>query len=219
MAKQFWLERLARYYRSKGLASTVKQIGQKIKDSVCRKPYYLYAVDLADRADCENELSSSIEVVAYQKEADVPSEIVQPFFERLGEKAMRHYMNVRFGKGAWLWVVCMDRQAAGYLWSIRGGTVEPHYFPLTANDVNLFDDMILEPYRGRGLNAMLINLVLSELKKQSVVRVFIDTQTTNRAEIRSLAKTDFKVFVCARKHRWGRHIMTLWRPYSGEISD
>ena len=210
MTKRFWFTRFTRYYNSKGLSTTIRRIVQKFAESLFEKPYILFYADLAGINDAEHSLPKNFNVTSYQNERDVPQKDLEAFFDYLGEKMMRYYLKTRLHRGASLWVVKVDGTPAGYLWSIRGDTIQPHYFPLTENDVNLFDDLIFEKFRGRGINPLFVNEVLCRLKHQSLTRAFIDTNVTNCPEIHSLAKTGFKQFATARKFRLGKRNFTTW---------
>ena len=90
-----------------------------------------------------------------------------------------------------LWLVKVSGVLAGYIWTIRGATINPDVRTLTHDEVSFFDNMIFENFRGRGINPILINYVLSEMQKQKCVRAFIGTKVTNVSEIKSLEKNGF----------------------------
>ena len=130
----------------------------------------------------------------------------------LYKEIFQDQLKVRFSKGAFIWLVKQDSSLAGFVWSIVQTTVEPYFFPLTKKDVHIFDNVIFPEYRGRGINTILINHVLFELKRMGFVRAFIETHTWNTSEIKSLIKTHFYRLAEARKfHFWGWCLSTWSR--------
>lgn len=127
-----------------------------------------------------------------------------------GERIIRYELKNRFGKGAYLWLMKVDRKAVGMVWTIRQKTLKPYYWPLTPNDVHLFDNEVFRDYRGQGINPFLINYVVFELKQKGFVRAFIETNEINKPEIRSLSKTFFAELGRAKRlHLPGQNI-TIW---------
>jgi ribosomal protein S18 acetylase RimI-like enzyme len=210
MNKRFVLTRLIRYYRRNGVTSTTWKVLKKIRKSLFTKPEILYFVDLVTRQRKGNTIPDNFTIQCFRGEEEISSEDLNTLFEHLGEKIVRCDVKDRFGKGALLWLVKVDSTLAGYIWSISGRTIQPHYFPLTDKDVSLFDNYIFEECRGRSINPQLINYVLDELQRDGLIRVFIETNKTNSSEIHSLAKTDFKIFGVARKYHAGKRRFMIW---------
>jgi GNAT superfamily N-acetyltransferase len=210
MRKRLQFIRFKHYYRRKGLINTIRRIFQKIKDLSCRKPEILFFVDLAklENEECTN--SNNFRVECFKSEDEIIREDLIVLFENIDEEIMRYFMEERFGQGALLWLVKVDGTPAGYVWSIEGRTIRPHYFPLTADDVHLFDNLIFDKFRGRSINSLLINYVLTELKRDGLVRAFIETNITNTSEIRSLSKARFQKFCLARKRHVGERNFVIW---------
>jgi len=87
-------------------------------------------------------------------------------------KLAHQSMKERFGLGASLWLIKSRDKLAGYGWTLRGGTVEPHYFPLGQDDVHLFDFHVFPHYRGQGMNPFLVIHILRSLAAEGrVVRL------------------------------------------------
>jgi GNAT superfamily N-acetyltransferase len=103
----------------------------------------------------------------------------------------RRQMAERFRKGASLWVIKHDGRLAGYGWTLKGNTIEPHYFRLAQNDVHFFDFQVFPEYRGRGMNPILVTHILSEVAAECGGRAFIEAAEWNHAQLASLRKTSF----------------------------
>lgn len=208
MSKRFLFIRFIRYYRRKGVINTAHRLLQKIMESFLQKPDFIYFVDLSR---IKNDiLPANFGVECARSKAEVSMQDLKMLFEHIGEKILIHRMEERFGKGALLWLVKVNGTLAGHIWSIQGRTIQPHYLPLTDNDIHLFDNFIFEELRGRSVNPALVNYVLAKLKEKNMVRVFIETNVANKPEIRSLTKTGFEKFGLARKYyAWG-HCFVIW---------
>ncbi|MGD1025642.1 MAG: GNAT family N-acetyltransferase [Candidatus Sulfotelmatobacter sp.] len=102
----------------------------------------------------------------------------------------------RFAHGASLWMIKSEGKLAGYGWSLRGRTIERHYYRLGPDDVHLFDFYVFPQYRGRGLNPLLVTEILRNLAIERMDRAFIEAAEWNQAQLASLRKTPF--------HRLGR---------------
>ena len=117
----------------------------------------------------------------------------------------RRRLSERFARGASLWLFEIDNDLAAYGWTLRGDTIEPHFFPLGSNDVHLFDFFVFPEYRGRRLNPALVNDILSELAIESRYqgRAFIDAADWNTPQLHSLKRMSFHQLGCARKYELG----------------
>jgi hypothetical protein len=138
------------------------------------------------------------------------------FQERKELDRLRHpainksQLTERFSAGAKLWIAKLDGAIVGFVWTMKGSTLRPYFFPMLEEDAHLFDNEIGTFHRGRGINPVFINHVLYELKNQGICRVFMETKVWNWSEIRSLQKTRLKRFCVATKYNLGRRSWTLW---------
>jgi len=98
-----------------------------------------------------------------------------------------------------MWLIDIEGKLAGYGCTLRGCTVEPHYFRLGPDDVHLFDFQVFPQYRGRGLNPLLVNYILRSVAFECRGRAFIEAAEWNRAQLASLRRTPFRRFGAARK--------------------
>jgi GNAT superfamily N-acetyltransferase len=101
--------------------------------------------------------------------------------------------------GASLWLIKLEDNLAGYGWTLRGSSVEPHYFCLGPDDAHLFDFHVFPQYRGRGVNPFLVNSILRSLAAECGGRAFIEAAEWNRAQLASLSRTPFHRLGRARK--------------------
>lgn len=121
-------------------------------------------------------------------------------------------MRERFARGAVLWLIKSGESVAGYGWTLRGGSIEPYYFPLGADDVHLFDFYVLPEFRGRGINPHLVGSILNELVTTCDGRAFIEAAEWNTNQLLSLRKTPFRCLGRVRTLRVFRRVLIHWKP-------
>jgi ribosomal protein S18 acetylase RimI-like enzyme len=123
----------------------------------------------------------------------------QQITELWNPRLCRRNFSERFQEGASLWLIRSEGRLAGYGWTMTGRTIAPHYHPLGANDVHLFDFLVFPEFRGRNINPSLVRHILNELTAEGSSRAFIEVREWNRPQMISLAKTPFRCLGVARK--------------------
>jgi GNAT superfamily N-acetyltransferase len=116
----------------------------------------------------------------------------------------------RFAANAELWLLRWNGTIAAYGWTLKGKTVEPHYFPVQPDDVHLFDFFVFPEFRGRNLNPSLVSQILVETGREGCRRALIEAAAWNTAQHSSLAKTPFKKLGVARKFSLGKSTYVTW---------
>jgi len=191
-------DRLAEYYRRHGLRSTVKRARLAAR-RISANRMVLFYCDVSTLGRSKEGLPGGLEVERKTSANQLSPSDLNDFLNVWNPGLARRQMDERFRLGSSLWLAKRDGALAGYGWSLRGGTVEPHYFPLGQNDVHLFDFTVFERYRGRGINPLLVTSILHRLAADGADRAFIEAAEWNRAQLSSLGKTPFRRLGCARK--------------------
>ncbi len=107
-------------------------------------------------------------------------------------------MQKRFGQGASIWILRERSSLVGFTWSLCGRSVKPHFLPMMEKDVLLFDNEILQPFRAKGLNTILLIHISRCLSHSGHQRIYACTGVWNMPEKRSLAKAGFLEIGVAR---------------------
>lgn len=107
----------------------------------------------------------------------------------------------RFRRKAELWYARRDSNIVAFVWAMYGDTPKPYFFQLNDDDVYLFDNEVLEEHRGQGINAIFLDGILYALKEKGYKRAFIDTETWNISQMKSLGKTKFRIYAHGQKIR------------------
>lgn len=200
------------YYRRKGLLETLRHIPVKLRWTIFRKRDILYVCDLPrlDHQDFSLPEDTTVEKkVSFQQ---LKNDEMKALCEDQDEAIFAEQLKGRFNKGSVVWIIKYQGQTAGMFWTITGTTIEPHYVCITESDAHLYNGKILNEYRGRKLFSILTNYILAELKKEGLLRAYVETNLANTSAVRAFEKIHVKKMATARKFRvFGRNI-TIWNP-------
>lgn len=119
-------------------------------------------------------------------------------------------LTARFAAGSELWLARWEGRLAAYGWTIQGGTIEPHFFPIQAEEVHFFDFFVAPGMRGRGINVALMLEVMARLGEQGVRRMHVECAAWNAAQLRSLDKCALQRNGAARMVRVFGHSLVIW---------
>lgn len=193
------ISRLSVYRRRHGLHATARRAAMAVKRALSSKGAILFYCDLAEETWPSIDFPSSIKVEQKASCTELCSEDLQAMTSFWNPDLSLRNINERFAKGALLWLIRSDAKLAGYGWTLRGSTIEPHCFPLSQCDVHFFDFHVFASYRGRGINPFLVIHILCSLAAEGRGRAFIEAADWNVAQLSSLEKTPFQRLGCARK--------------------
>ena len=200
MGKYKIASRFIEYYRRHGVLETCARIWLAMERAVWRGGLILFysASDEIPEAEGNNQ-TIPLEIEQIHREEDIPDLALKRILQHWNERLMKRHIKERFEKGARLWLAKVEKDYAGFGWSIVGTSIEPYFFPLSNSDAHLFNFHIFPEYRGNGINPLLVNHMLLVLKNEKINRALIETNTWNKAQIRSLEKTYFHKLGRARK--------------------
>jgi len=202
--------RLKTYYARHGFWQTVYRLGLSAKRALCSSRMILFCCDLSTQASATAHLPSTLMVERCKNQTDLSLRDLQAISSFWNPKLARRNIEDRFGLGATIWLIKVEDELAGYGWTLRGRTVEPHYFRLEPDDVHLFDFHVFPPYRGQGVNPSLVSYMLCCLAAECQGRAFIEAAEWNQAQLASLRRTPFHRLGSARKLTLLRHTLVCW---------
>jgi GNAT superfamily N-acetyltransferase len=205
-----FIERFLDYRKRHGFGATLRRIGLSLQRAGTGHWFVLYSCDPGsfrrEKADDLNggkvERRNAPGALSAQEMAEIGSNWKSTLDKRR--------LTERFEQGASLWLFKVEGKIAGYGWTMVGRTVEPHYFPLGANDVHLFDFFVFPEFRGRRINPMLVNCILNQAALEKNARAFIEAAVWNRPQLASLGRTPFKPIGQAWKCRVFGRTLVVW---------
>ncbi len=193
--------RLVNYYKRHGFRATLNRTLLFLRRLFSFPRMVLFYYDLTScglTAITENR-SDGLKVERKICADEIDSRDLQQILNFWNPELSRCDLSKRFQKGASLWLIRSNGELAGYGWTLTGGTIERHYFPLGSNDVHLFDFLVFPEYRGRRINPVLVIHILDQMANEGRTRAYIEAAEWNRAQLASLSKTGFRLLGIARK--------------------
>jgi hypothetical protein len=206
------IARLGVYLTRHGLLATFRRSGLAVRRALSSNRCVVFCCDLPLEKSWRVKLPNALNVELKKNDTELDPRDLRKITEFWNPKLSLRNMRERFGHGAWLWIVKSEGQVAAWGWSLRGRTIEPHYFRLGPNDVHLFDFLVFPEFRGRAINPMLVNHILCSLDTTRTGRVFIEAAEWNREQLASLKKTPFCRLGCARKITVLHRTIVWWAP-------
>jgi len=198
------------YFRRNGLRATARRLSLAARRALFSSRMILFYCDLSTLSSPTADLPGSLKVEQHTKQTDVSPQDMQEITSFWNPEQARRNLKERFELGASLWLIKFEGNLAGYGWTLQGRTVEPHYFPLTADDVQFLDFHVFPKYRGRALDWFLMTHILHRLTAEGRARAYGEAAEWNQASLSSFAMTPFRRLGCARKFTILRHTLVYW---------
>ena len=189
MAISSSISRLSSYFRRHGFGATVRRAAVAGRRALFSNRMVLLYCDLAGHSSPAADLPNSLTVERHRTQRDVSRSDLEKISTFWNQRLSERNIERRFELGASLWLIKSEGDLAGYGWTLRGRTVEPHYLPLGPEDVHLFDFQVFPQYRGRGFNPLLVSHILRNLVLESQGRAFIEAAEWNQPQLASLRNT------------------------------
>jgi hypothetical protein len=193
------ISRFAVYCKRNGLRATLSRVGLAARRSLFSSRSVLFYCDLSTLRSPAAEMPSSLRVERRTDQTDLNPRELQEITSFWNPDLARRNLEERFELGASLWLIKCEDHLAGYGWTLQGRTVEPHYFPLAADDVQFLDFHVFPKYRGRAMDWFLMTHILQRLAAEGRARAFGEAAEWNQASLSSFAMTPFRRLGCARK--------------------
>jgi len=172
----------------------------------------MFYLDCSDVSSNECQSDNNFKVERYEKIEDIPQKYLDRFYHlKGGKKIIQPFLEKFFEWEAVLWLALLNDEVVGYHWSINEGFEGFYDLPMTGKDSVLVASEVFPDYRGRGINPRMINHIALELKKEGITRLFIGSKIWNRAQLRSISKTNFHKLGTARTLRIFGRFITVWQ--------
>jgi hypothetical protein len=204
------ISRLAVYCKRNGLGATLRRVDLAAKRTLFSSRMVLFYCDLPLLSSPTPELPSLLKVERYTNQTDLSPQDLQEITSFWNPAEARRNLKERFELGASLWLIKVDDKLAGYGWTLQGRTVEPHYFPLAADDVQFLDFHVFPKYRGRAMDWFLMTHILHRLAAEGRARAYGEAAEWNKASLASFGMTPFRRLGWARKFTILRRTLVYW---------
>lgn len=193
------LSRLNSYYARHGFVGTIRRAALGATRALFSGRSVLFYCDLVTQVAPPADLPSFLKVERKRSSTELGPEDLQGMTSVWHPKLAERNMKERFDLGASLWLIKSHDKLAGYGWTLQGGTVEPHYFPLGPDDVQFLDFHVFPKHRGRAIDWFLVTQILHTLAGEGLARAFGEAGEWNRVSISSFKMTPFRRLGVAKK--------------------
>lgn len=204
------ISRFAEYYKRSGLWATLRRARLELRRSLFSSRSVLFYCDLSEQASPSEPLPSFLKVERKIAVAELNPQDLEEMTSFWNPELAHRNIEERFDKGASLWLIRSHGKLAGYGWTLQGGTVEPHYFPLGTDDVQFLDFHVFPKYRGRAVDFFLVTQILNALAADGLARAFGEAAEWNEASVSSFRMTPFRCLGSARKFTIFGRTIVFW---------
>jgi GNAT superfamily N-acetyltransferase len=205
------IKRFASYIRRHGVRATAARIALSWRHFRAGNWFVIYSCNPIGVQTADQVALQGGTVERRNARAEIPTGDLTLLENNWAPAIARRQITERFARGASLWEFKIGEEFAGYGWTIAGATMEPYFFPLQPEQVHLFDFFVFPEFRGRRINPMLVNYILSQLKSEKRSRAFIEAAAWNAPQLSSLRRTPFQLYGNASKRQWLGKTRVTWR--------
>ena len=198
------------YYSRHGLWATAHRAVLALRRALLSNRQVVFYCDLATQISPQEAFPNFLKVERKRSDSEIVPQDLQEIIAFWNPKLARRNIEERFRRGASLWLIKSGERLAGYGWTLRGGTIEPYYFPTGESDVQFFDFHVFPKFRGRAIDWFLMMHILRSLASEGGGRAFAEAGEWNRASLSSLTTTPFRRFGYVRKLTIFHQTMVWW---------
>jgi ribosomal protein S18 acetylase RimI-like enzyme len=203
------ISRFTDYYRRHGFVATIRRLAVIVRRSLFAGRSVLFYYDLTTQGAAKPSLPAFLSVERKGNMGELNPEDLSAMTSVWNPKLVLRTMEERFGLGALVWLIKSNGNLAGYGWTLKGRTVEPHYFPLGPNDIQFIDFHVFPKFRGRAIDWFLMTQILHQLAEEGPGRAFGESGEWNQASIASFQMARFRRLGMASKRTiFGRTIVS-----------
>ncbi len=203
------LSRLIEYYRRHGFRLTLRRLCLSARRSLVSGRSVLFCCELRN-IQAPEPLPSFLTLACKKTVSDIDPQELQQITGFWNPPLAHRIIKERFGQDASLWLIRFHDKLAGYGWTVQGRTIEPHYFPLGPDDVQLLDFHVFPKYRGRAIDWFLMTHILASLAALGLTRAFGEAAEWNQASLASFQMASFQCLGIARKLTIFGRTVVLW---------
>ena len=126
------------------------------------------------------------------------------------ERAISHFFNRWFSRGATLWLYIINQNVVGVQWTIPRGFGGFYSVPIGPGEVIIVAGEVFPPFRGKGLYPHMARRLYSELRKAGYRCAYLKVAASNLPMVRSMSGTSAvrlgRVYTRRLAGKW----LTIW---------
>ncbi len=203
--------RLVKIFKEKGVTGVARQIMLVFRREILNPYYHLYYLDLATVVICDEKDDNLHNVKRYVRIEEMSSEELSNFYSYRDRRYAEGSLKKRFDEGSELWMLKEGEESIGFFWSLVGKTMKSHFFKLSGKDAHIYDAEIYLPFRGRGLNKVLMRHMFKAMMTDGLHRVYGETKTWNIPMQKSFKGVGFSYVGTATKLSIFNRTIVIWK--------
>ena len=212
MTMPVFFKKLIYYYKKHGILKLSFLACIRARRALLQNQDVMFYLDCSELSSNRYHSENSFKVERYEKIEDIPQKYLDRFYRlKGGDKMIQPFFEKFFNWEAVFWLALLNDEVVGYHWSINEGFEGFYDLPMTGKDSVLVASEVFPEYRGQGINPRMINHIAHELKKEGITRLFIGSKVWNKAQLRSIAKTNFHELGTTRTLRIFGRFITVWQ--------
>src|SRR5262249_26636486 len=134
------------YWQRNGIAATGRRLIVSARRGFLGTRFVLFSCNLRDCTPANLNEIESAPVERKNSQPEIKPDDLQRILLSWDPERVRRQISERFALGASLWLYKLDQKVAAFGWTLKGRTVEPHFFPLCPNDIHFFDFFVFPEY-------------------------------------------------------------------------
>jgi hypothetical protein len=211
MAIQSYIQRYLNNYKRIGTSGILKRAWVRFEHFFFQNRHIVNYCDLTVVDIQEFETFTGFQMFMRTANHEITETEMTVLKNFLGKDFVETKFSTRFKKGAIFWTFTQNDQFAGYLWTIRGKSIRNlYFFPLTENDVQIFDAVVFPQFRGQKIYSKSIEYILRRLKIDGAIKVYGEMKAWNKAVLRAMVDTKWKHLGIAKKMRLFNKNVVIW---------
>ncbi len=209
------ISRLFAFFKRHGVRATLQRFAISMRKlfSPNRMVLFYYDFSKDPGSSAPTSLPAHLKVGRKASREDIAPQDWQKILNFWNPVITQRNCSDRLQQGASLWLIWSEGNLAGYGWTMTGQTIAPHYYPLGADDVHLFDFLVFPEFRGKNINPYLVEQIIHQLAAENKTRAYIEVGEWNQAQLASLRKTRFQTLGVARKKSFFGRTFVEWTGY------
>lgn len=206
-------EHLSFYIKKFGILPLFWKVLVKGWRTVFVRSEWMYHIDLKDDQRC-NGVDSTLSMTSFMTAEEVDVRSFNQLKEFKSELTISRFLNRFFSRGACLWLIRVDEDIAGVLWTLPGGFDGFYSIPIASDEVIILAVEVFSKYRGKGLFPKSLNTLCQALKERGYRSAYLKVAFWNKSMQRSMGKVPWEILGNVITFKLGTCYVTAWRHVS-----
>lgn len=196
-AKRWWrmkISRIKRAYKRYGANGVVWHGAMFLINSIWGSKHQVF---IFEAKSPRLAMPQGVRFVRFTEAATIPPSFLQQLQDEEGDDAIESMLTL-FSKPAVLWLILNIDTVIGFWWTIRAVDLRKWRVALSVDDIVLFDAYTFTAWRGKNISPAVAEAIVGQETAQGG-KGYMDISVRNKASLRAIAKTGFKLVSTRQK--------------------